>query len=214
MVKLYAYWGSSCSWRARLALGIKGIEYESVPVDLLAAEQHVAGFEATSPLRQVPVLELEHEGKLRRFSQSVAIIEFLEELKPTPALYPSSAADRAVVRQLVEMVNAGIQPLQNLFVLLEIDRLGGDRLSWAQLFVQRGLEALEAAARPHAGKFCFGDAVTAADVFLAPQLFNARRFSMDLQAYPTLLRAEASLQAHPAWASAHPDAARGESEAP
>lgn len=205
-MKLYSFWRSSCSWRVRLALGIKGLSYEVVPVHLLNAEQHAAGFDQKSPLRQVPILELEHAGSSVRLTQSVAIIEYLEETHPTPALYPKDALLRARVRQLVEMVNAGIQPAQNLHVLNEIDRLGADKKAWATAFIARGLLALESAAAPLAGESLVGDSVTAADLFLAPQLYNARRFGMDLSALPTLLRAEASLKRSPAWAAAHPDA--------
>jgi maleylpyruvate isomerase len=206
MMKLYSFWRSSCSWRVRLALAIKGLEYEIVPVRLLNAEHHAAGFDQKSPLRQVPVLELLHAGELVRLTQSVAILEYLEAVHPTPALYPQDILLRTRVRQLVEMVNAGIQPAQNLQVMQEVERLGADKKAWACNFIERGLAALESAARPLAGTFLVGDSASAADVFLAPQLYNARRFRMDLSAFSTLLRAEASLKQHPAWAPAHPDA--------
>ena len=207
-MKLYSFWRSSCSWRVRLALGLKGLSYEIVPIDLLSGdgEQNADEFDAKNPLRQVPVLELEHQGKLVRLTQSAAIIEYLEELQPTPALYPGDAMAKYQVRQLVEVVNAGIQPAQNLRVLKGVRRLGGDEKAWAKDHIARGLRAMERAASADAGAFLVGDSVTAADVFLAPQLYNARRFGMDLSSLPTLLRSEASLMRLDAWGPAHPDA--------
>jgi maleylpyruvate isomerase len=214
-MKLYDYWRSSSAWRVRIALHLKGIAYERHPVNLIApgpggGEQHAASYTALNPLGQVPLLELDATeagaSPIRSIAQSMAILEFLDERFPAPPLLPAEPLLRARARQLAEMVNAGIQPLQNLstteFVKHE---LSGDAGAWCRHFVPRGLAALEATAAPTAGTFLLGDAVTLADVYLVPQLYAARRFNVDLGAYPTLLRAEAACAALPAFVAAHPD---------
>jgi maleylpyruvate isomerase len=209
-LRLYSYWRSSCSWRVRLALELKGLQYEIVPVHLIRAggQQHAQEYSATNPLRQVPVLELAMDGHLVRVAQSLAIIELLEELYPEPALLPDNALQRARARQIAEMVNAGIQPVQNLFVLNELGRLfqGADKKAWSRGFIQRGLSAIEALARETAGRFLVGDQVTVADLCVVPQLYNARRFELGLDEFPTLLRAEAACAELSAFLRAHPTA--------
>jgi maleylpyruvate isomerase len=208
-LRLYGFWRSSSAWRVRLALALKGIEYDYVAVDLVGeGAQHRADFAAKSPLAQVPVIEVEDPGGASvRITQSVAIIEYLDEIVPEPRLLPGDPLRRARVRELVEMINAGIQPAQNLYLLNQLKAYGleGKRSAWACHFIERGLRGLERAASETAGAFLAGDDVTAADVFLVPQLYNARRFGVDVAAFPTLLRAEASCEALDAFAAAHPD---------
>jgi len=191
---LYSYWRSSSSFRVRLALALKGLSYEVVPVNLLRGEQRSASYKARSPMGFVPCLMVDDTP----FVESVAIIELLEELYPHPALYPSAPYDRARVRALVEMVNAGIQPLQNLSVLDHLSQDLQTRLAWSRHFIARGLEAFEAAMANHAargieGRYAYGDAPTAADCYLAPQVYNARRFGVDLGKYPRLTAAADAL---------------------
>lgn len=204
---LYTYWRSSASHRVRLALGYKGIAYEPIFVNLLEGEQRQAAYKAKNPMGYLPCLDV--DGEL--FTESTAILELLEELHPTPALLPSTAADRARVRALAQIVNSGIQPLQNLVVL---DRLGDDkdaRLSWLRYFIARGLEAFDALAtrfeREHgkSGEFSFGERFGMADVFLLPQLYAARRFGVDLAPFPKIVRADAACQKLAFVAPALPD---------
>lgn len=202
---LYDYWRSSSAWRVRIALHFKGVPFERRVVNLVkdGGEQHAADFQALNPSRQVPVLVTD-EG--RTITQSMAIISYLEERFPAPALLPADAWLRARARQLGEMVNSGTQPLQNMSVLDHVQAGGMDRGEWARHFIARGLAALEAAAQETAGTFLVGDAVSLADAYLVPQLYNARRWNVDLSPIPTLVRIESACAALPAFAAAHPDA--------
>jgi maleylpyruvate isomerase len=202
---LYDYWRSSSAWRVRIALHWKGVPFERRVVNLIkdGGEQHAAEFQALNPLRQVPVLVTD-DG--RTIAQSMAIIGYIEERFPAPPLLPADAWLRARARQLGEIVNSGTQPLQNLTVLDRVQAHGGDRNEWARHFIARGLAALEAAAHETAGAFLVGDAVSIADAYLVPQLYNARRFNVDLAPFPTLARIESACAALPAFEAAHPDA--------
>lgn len=207
-MKLHGYWRSTSTWRVRIALAHKGLPYEYVPVNLAPAvrEQDAPGFERLSPLRQVPVLEWEEGGAVVRLTQSMAILEFLEEKHPEPPLLSERPLPRARTRELAEMINSGIQPLQNTSVLLRVERLAGAEAArqWVRDVVGRGLEAVEARARAVAGRHAVGDAVTLADVLLVPQLDAARRFGVDLDPYPTLRAIEAACSELPAFRAAHP----------
>jgi maleylpyruvate isomerase len=207
-VKLYGYWRSSASWRVRIALEYKGLPYEYVGVHLVegGGRQHGEEHRARNPMRQVPVLEVTSGGETHRLAQSMAIFEWLEETHPQPALLPRDPFARAKVRQLAEICNSGIQPLHNLAVLQQLKSVGADEKAWALHFVTRGLIGLEALAATTAGDYCVGDAVSFADACLVPQLYAARRFSVDLEAFPTLLRIEAALAELPAFRRAHADA--------
>jgi maleylpyruvate isomerase len=214
-VRLYTYWRSSSAWRVRIALAWKGVPFESVPVNLLPGkdEQRQPSFRAKNPLGQVPVLELDARpddaGEPRRISQSLAILEYLEEAYPQPPLLPPDPWLRARARQLAHVVASGIQPLQNVAVLQAVKTLGGDEQAWARTAIAGGLAALEAeAARPQAGgsgRFLIGDAPSFADVCLVPQLYNARRFGVDVTPFPTLLRVESTCSTLPAFAGAIPE---------
>lgn len=206
-MKLYSYWRSSSSWRVRIALAFKGLEYEVVPVHLLHGEQHVADHRDRNPMQQVPVLETEDGGRPLVLSQSMAILEYLEERWPEPPLLPRLRMARARARQLAELVNAGIQPLQNLSVLNRVKELApaAHAKDWAGPFVIRGLHALEQAARASAGRFLVGDQPSFADVCLVPQLYGARRFGVDLEAVPMLLAVESACNELEAFKKAHPD---------
>jgi maleylpyruvate isomerase len=206
-MKLYGYWRSSSAWRVRIALGIKQLEVETVPVHLLDNQQHRSEHARRNPMQQVPVLEVEHEGRTRYLGQSIAIIEYLEERYPEPPLLPADPILRARVRQLAEIVNSGIQPFQNLAVLQHLEQIAPevDRKGWAAHFISAGLSALEALARETAGTYLVGDRVSMADVYLVPQLYAARRFGVALEGYPTLTAVDARLGELDAFHKAHAD---------
>jgi len=178
-MKLWSYWRSSCAFRVRIALGLKGLPFAYAPVHLLrgGGEQFQPDFLALNPQRQLPVLEVTDGGETYRLVQSIAIIEYLEERFPTPPLLPSAARDRAHVRALAEIVNSGIQPLQNTGTFAELRKHNVDTEGWARTFIAKGLTALEQHASARAGAFLFGDQVSLADIYLVPQLYNARRFA-------------------------------------
>jgi maleylpyruvate isomerase len=207
-MRLYGYWRSSSAWRVRIALLYKGLPYQDRPVHLVrdGGEQHGPAYRALNPMAEVPTLEFEEGGAVRRISQSLAIIGYLERVAPQPPLIPGDAFAAARAWQLAEMVNSGTQPLQNSAVLLRVkNQLGGDEQAWARHFITRGVAALEQVAGETAGRFLVGDAVSVADVCLIPQLYNARRFGVDLGAFPRLTQVEAHCLALPAFVDSHPD---------
>lgn len=207
-MKLYSYWRSSCSWRVRIALNLKGLAFTYEAVHLLrdGGQQNSEAYRALNPMRTVPTLEFEEGGQVRRLSQSLAIMEYLEERYRTPALLPAEPLLRARVRMLSEMVNSGMQPLQNLSVLQFVKgELKADDKAFAAHWNTRGLAALEAAVKETAGTYCVGDSVTLADICLVPQLYGARRFGVELSPYPTLTRIEAACGQLAAFQAAHAD---------
>jgi maleylpyruvate isomerase len=207
-MKLYNYWRSSASWRVRIALAYKGIRYEYVPVDLLkdGGQQRAEGYRALNPLMQVPTLEWQEGTETRRLTQSIAILEYLEELCPDPPLLPREPYLRARARQLAEVVNSGIQPLQNLEAQRYVrEELRGDASAWTRHFIVRGMMALEEEAKRSAGDFLVGDTLTFADVCLVPQMFATRRFVGGVEAFPTLARIEARCLTLPAFQQALPE---------
>lgn len=204
------YWRSSCSYRVRIALGYKKLAYESTFVNLLEGEHKLPDYVAQNPIGHVPTLTIDGVA----YVESVAIMELLEELYPEPALLPKSAHARARVRELVETINAGIQPLQNLTVL---DRIGDvkteqdKRVAWMKHFIPRGLAAFEAlVARAEKdgvnGPFAFGEAFSMADACLVPQIYAARRIGVDLTPFPRIVRADAAASELPFVAAAKPEA--------
>lgn len=203
---LYGYWRSSSSWRVRIALAYKGLDYGTVAVHLRKGRQHDAEYTAKNALAQVPLLEVEDEGRELRLTQSIAMLEYLEERYPEPALLPGDRTGRAQVRQLTEIVNSGTQPLQNFGVLKHLERVAPDvdRVGWACHFIERGLRALEATAQPLAGRFLVGDSPSFADVVLVPQLYNARRFGVNVSALERLCRVEAECDKLEAFQVSHP----------
>lgn len=204
-VVLYDYFRSSASYRVRIALNLKGVEYEQRPVNLASGAQKDEAFRQLNPQGLVPMLEIDGH----RLTQSLAIIVYLDQRFPEPPLMPADLVDSARVRSLAMAVACDIHPLNNLRVLkylrgnLGVSEEAKDE--WYRHWVEEGLAALEEMARPHAGTFLFGDAPTIADICLVPQLYNARRFSVPLTDYPTLRRADETASAHAAFAAAHPD---------
>ena len=202
---LYEYWRSSASYRVRIALNLKKIDYESRPVNLLTGEQNSNEYRALNPEGLVPMLEIDGH----RLTQSVAILNFLDLRYPNQPLLPVSAAERAHVVAMAMTIACDIHPLNNLRVLKYLkDELGHSQQeidAWYRHWISELLPALEAIARPQAGKFLFGDAPTGADVLLVPQLYNARRYDVPLDDFATLLRAEENANKLEAFTAAHPD---------
>jgi maleylacetoacetate isomerase len=202
---LYDYWRSSAAYRVRIALNLKGVEYESRQVDLRGDEQKADAYRALNPQGLVPMLEIDGH----RLTQSLAIINYLDLRFPNQPLLPASAAERAHVVAMAMAIACDIHPLNNLRVLKylknELGHSQEDIDAWYVHWVSEGLPALEAMAAPGAGKFLFGNAPTGADICLVPQLYNARRFDVPLDDYPTLLRAEENANNLEAFAAAHPD---------
>lgn len=209
-MKLYSYWRSSTSYRARIALNLKGLEHEIVPVHLLrdGGEHRTAAYKALNPQGVLPTL-IDGATVL---TQSLAIVEYLDETHPAPPLLPSDPAGRARVRAFSQAVACEIHPLTNLRVLQHLTGPMGqgedDKLAWYRHWTTEGLAALEAmvAGHPATGVFVHGKAPTMADLCLVPQMYNARRFSVDLTPYPTLVRIDQACQALEAFAKAAPEA--------
>jgi maleylpyruvate isomerase len=206
---LHSYWRSSCSWRVRIGLHHKGLPFTYSAVNLVAEEQFSAAHRARNPMTTVPLLEvLQADGSTLRLAQSMAILEWLEERHPTPPLLPRDPAARARVRAIAEDVNSSIQPYQNSSTmgwLRERHPGAGDDLAFTSHFLARSMAGLEEVVRDGAGRFCHGDEVTLADLFVVPQLYGARRFGVDVARFPTLLRVEASCATLPAFQAALPE---------
>jgi maleylacetoacetate isomerase len=208
MIRLYDYWRSSASYRVRIALALAGLDWETVPVDLLAGDQRASAHLARNPQGLVPVLEIDG----LRLTQSLAIVEYLDETRGL-GLVPADPAERARVRAIAHAVAMDIHPVCNLAVArAAIDAAQGALAmeGWMRRFIGPGLAAVEAMVDDGAcgGPFCAGGRATLADVCLAPQLYNARRWGVDLAPMPRLRRIEATLAALPAFAAAHTDRAR------
>ncbi len=190
---LYGYFRSSAAYRVRIALNLKGLTVEHRFVHLRKGEQREAEFTRRNPAGLVPYLSENGFG----LSQSLAIIEYLDELHPDPPLLPGSAKDRAIIREMALTICADIHPLGNLRVL---DRLTKDfaadeatRAGWCRTWIESGFDVIERRLATSPGKLCYGDTPTLADVCLAPQMFNARRFGVDLTQYPLIARTDAAL---------------------
>ena len=207
---LYTYWRSSAAWRVRIGLHLKGLPWQARPVHLVrdGGEQHLPDYAALNPQQLVPTLV--HGQTV--LTQSLAILEYLDEAFPdTAALLPADAAGRARVRAMAQLVACDIHPINNLRVMqylggrLEIDEMA--RLDWAGHWMAQGFAAMESqvAHRDRQGPFCHGAAPGLADCCLVPQLYNARRFGVDLAPYPTLVRIGQTCMTLPAFADSAPE---------
>ena len=204
-MKLHGYFRSSASYRVRIALNLKGLRADQFSHHLRKGEQRAPAFLAINPQGLVPALQ-DDEGAV--LTQSLAIIEWLEETHPEPPLLPKDPLRRARVRAFALAVACDIHPVQNLKVLGRLRELGltdEQVTGWAAWANREGLVACEALIASEPGPFCFGETPTIADLCLVPQLFNARRFGVDVSALPRLLQAEAAAQAIKAFADAAPD---------
>ena len=207
-MKLYNYFRSSASYRVRIALALKGLEYDYIPVHLQKNEQQGEGYASVSASRLVPLLV---DGEVA-VTQSMAIIEYLDETHPQPPLMPADALGRARVRALSLDVACEIHPLNNLRVLRYLVKdmkvSEDDKNRWYRHWVETGLEVVEQrlAGSPATGRFCHGDAPTLADVVLVPQIHNAQRFECRLDHVPTVMRVFEACMAHEAFAKTQPSA--------
>ena len=202
---LHAYWRSGTSYRSRIALNLKGLAYQVLPVNLLQGEQLEAPYRNIQPQGLVPALEA--DGRV--MTQSPAILEWLEEAYPEPRLLPAGAADRATVRAMAALIGCDIHPLNNLRVLRQLRRQlkASDEqlLAWETRWIDDGFAALEVEIGRHGAGFCFGDAPTLADCYLIPQVYSAVRFGVDLEPYPLIRAIDQRAGALEAFAHAHPD---------
>ena len=205
---LHNYWRSSASYRVRIALGLKKLPWTYRAVHLIkdGGQQKTAEFRAKNPMAQLPVLEIiEDDGHHTLLSQSLPIIEYLDDRFPEIKLLPTDPYLRARARALAEIVNSGIQPLQNLTTTRKVTELGGDERAWVRYFMAPGLAAFAISAADIAGEFAVGNTPTMADAALQPQLFSAHRFGVDFSHLPLLVALEKRYAAIPAFADAHPD---------
>jgi len=208
-MKLYTYFRSSAAYRTRIALNLKGMGFESVPVHLRrgGGEQRRPEYLGVNPQGLVPALE--HDGKV--LVQSLAILEWLEESYPLPALLPAEPFARAQVRSLALLIACDIHPLNNLRVLVYLQRVLSQSeeavSAWYRHWVAEGFSGLEAQARASSAsrRYLCGDHVSMADVCLVPQMYNARRFGCDLDPYPTLIAVNAHLESLPEFVAARPE---------
>ena len=202
---LFGYFRSSAAYRVRISLAWKGIEFDTRPVHLVKGEHRAADYLGIQPQGLVPALKIDGHT----LGQSMAILEYLEETRPEPALLPKDPAARAMVRWMAELVVADIHPINNLRVGSYLRaHLGQDDSGvqvWMRHWMAEGFRALERLVAEHGGDFCHGDAVSLADLCLVPQMFNARRFGLELAEFPALTAVDERCRALPAFGSAHPD---------
>lgn len=205
-IVLFDYFRSSASYRVRIGMALKGLAWRSQPVHLVrdGGEQHLPAYRAHNPQGLVPTFE---QGDVR-ITQSLAILEYLEERHPSPPLLPADPIDRAHVRQIALTIACDIHPLNNTralkYITAELGASPDARQAWIMHWIVEGFDALEGQLADGAGRFCVGDAPSLADCCLVPQLFNARRFNIDLSPYPRLVAIDAACNALPAFQAAHP----------
>ena len=210
-MKLYSYFRSSASYRVRIALALKGLPYDYVPVHLVKNEQASDAFRAVAPAQLVPALVLD-DAEATTLTQSLAIIEYLDEVHPAPPLLPADALGRARVRTIALDIACEIHPLDNLRVLRyltgELKVSEDDKNRWYRHWVETGLEVVERqlAGHPQTGRFCHGDAPGLADCVLVPQIFNAQRMNCRVDHAPTVMRIFEACMAEPAFAASQPSA--------
>jgi maleylacetoacetate isomerase len=203
MITLYDYWRSSAAYRVRIALNLKGQTYEAISINLALGAQFNSDYVEKNPQGLVPLI-IENGAEI---SQSLAIIEYLDECYPEPAFLPKAPRDRAHVRALAQLIACDIHPVNNLRILnylkgtLHVDEAGVTK--WYQHWITQGFKALEAMVAGSA--FMFGDKLTLADICLVPQMANARRFKTDLSAFPKLVEIDAVLNTNPSFVKARPE---------
>lgn len=201
---LYSAKRASAPYRVRIGLNLKGLAYDLRPVDLVANAHHTDDYRARNPQELVPTLEVDG----RPLTQSLAILEWLDEVVPEPRLLPTAPLERAIARGMAEIIACDIHPLNNLRIqraltALNVDEAG--RNAWATRWISDGFRALEPMVAEHGGEFALGDVPGLVDCVLVPQVFNAGRFKVDLSPFPAIQAAAARAAKHPAIEAAHPD---------
>jgi len=179
--RLYAYWRSSCSWRVRIVLSIKHIQYSVEPVNLLEGKQRESEYSQKNFMRQVPTLMVGEDFSL---TQSLAIMRYLESQHPEPSMLPSDPFVLAKMWEVCEVINSGTQPLQNVSVIKRINDIGGDGKQWAKEYIEKGLSSVENIISNYSKTYSFEDYPTLADACILPQVYNARRFEIDMNLFP------------------------------
>lgn len=204
-MKLYSYFRSSAAYRVRIALALKGLDADILPINLLKGEQKSDDYLAINPQGLIPSLQVGDAV----LSQSLAIMEYLEEVDNTVPLLPSDPVARASVRAMAQLIACEVHPLNNLRVLQYLTgELGVDdttKMTWYAHWIHQGFISLEAMLTQHAGQFCYGDTPTMADCCLIPQVYNAKRFNVDLSSYPTIMRIYEHCNSLPAFIQAQPE---------
>lgn len=204
-MKLYSYFRSSAAYRVRIALALKGLDADILPINLLKGEQKSDDYLAINPQGLIPSLQVDDAV----LSQSLAIMEYLEEVDNTVPLLPSDPVARASVRAMAQLIACEVHPLNNLRVLQYLTgELGVDdttKMTWYAHWIHQGFISLEAMLKQHAGQFCYGDTPTMADCCLIPQVYNAKRFNVELSSYPTIMRIYEHCNSLPAFIQAQPE---------
>lgn len=201
---LHSAWRSSAAYRVRIGLNLKGLAYDIAPVNLVANQHQAPAFAALNPQRLLPALEVDG----RTLTQSLAILDWLDETVPVPPLLPADPFDRALVRAMAQIIASDIHPVNNLRILRALTELGVDepgREAWIGRWITDGFTALETMVARHGAGYAFGDAPTLADCCLVPQVYNAERFKTDLTPFPALRAVAARCAEHSAFAAAHPN---------
>ena len=201
---LHSAWRASAPYRVRIGLNLKGLDYAVQPVDLVTSQHHGEAYRALNAQALVPTLDVDG----RPLSQSLAILEWLDETVPEPRLLPADPFDRATVRAMAEIIACDIHPVNNLRILRALTGLGVDqdgRDAWAQRWITDGFAALEPMVARHGRGYAFGDQPGLADCCLVPQVYNAARFHVDMTPFPAISAAVAKALDHPAIAAAHPN---------
>lgn len=202
---LHSAWRATAPYRVRIGLQLKGAAYDYAPVDLIAGQQREPAYRAVNPQGLTPALDL---GDGTVLAQSLAILEWLEETIPEPPILPKAPLDRAIVRRMAGIIACDIHPLNNTRVGRKLNKMGLDQAAisdWIQGWIREGFDALEPLVAQHSKGFAFGDTPTIADCCLVPQVYSARRYEVDLAAWPAIVAADSHATAHPAFAAAHPN---------
>ncbi len=205
-LKLHSMWRATAPYRVRIGLELKGLAFDHAALDFAAGEQRGAAYGKINPQKLSPTLEA--DGLL--LTQSLAILEWLDETHPNPPLLPTAPNDRAVVRAMADIVACDIHPLNNLRVLQALEAMGHplggeDQKAWGYRWIDDGFQALEPMVERHGGGFAFGETPTIADCLIIPQLWSSNRFGVKLEGYPKLAALYARASAHPAFKAAHPE---------
>ena len=203
---LHSAWRATAPYRVRIGLALKGVTYDYVAIDLIKGEQREPAYKAVNPQGLTPALDL---GDGTVLAQSLAILEWLEETRPEPAILPRAALERAIVRRMALIVACDIHPLNNTRVGRKLNQIGVAQevilKDWIQPWIRDGFDALEPLVAEHAGRYAFGDQPTIADCCLVPQVYSANRFEVDLSPYPAIKGAAERAAGHPAFQAAHPN---------